>query len=91
MRICVISSLTFILTMVIYYLSSDDIRPRSIGDKIFRPTIIVLGVVEIITLSISLVVSFKGLYLRQGVNKEMQLLIFRRQVFFVIIRLMYAL
>jgi len=53
---------------------------------LYRPPIMVVQIFEIFVSIYSLYVSFIGLCLRKGLNKEVQQSIFRRQVLFVIIR-----
>jgi hypothetical protein len=52
----------------------------------YRPPVTFVQCLEVFICLYSLYVSFIGLCLRKGLNKEVQQNIFRRQVFFVIIR-----
>lgn len=60
---------------------------NGIFDVFFRPPTILVQVCEFTVAIYSLYVSFYGLCVRKGYNKQVQQSIFRRQVLFVLIRL----
>lgn len=52
-----------------------------------HPGINIVQTIEILVSIISLYVAFKGMFIRRGFNRQVKKLIFTRQVFFVLIRL----